>query len=72
MVRLEDERTIQDCYVFLADLRSRLKVGNRIQLATDGLGIYPLRVEMNPKPANAPLPNLASIQCSPDGTSMIR
>jgi len=38
---LVGERTIQDCYTFLADLRSRLKPGQRIQLTTDGLGLYP-------------------------------
>jgi len=38
---LVGERTIQDCYVFLSDLRSRIRVGNRIQLTTDGLGVYP-------------------------------
>lgn len=37
---LVGERTVQDCYTFLADLKSRLKVGNRIQLSTDGLGLY--------------------------------
>lgn len=37
---LVGERTVQDCYAFLADLKSRLKVGNRIQLSTDGLGLY--------------------------------
>jgi len=38
---LVGERTIQDCWVFLSDLKSRLKVGERIQLTTDGLGLYP-------------------------------
>lgn len=38
---LVGERTTQDCYVFLADLRSRLKPGQRIQLSTDGFGSYP-------------------------------
>jgi len=38
---LVGERTTQDCYVFLADLRSRLLPGQRIQLSTDGLGSYP-------------------------------
>jgi hypothetical protein len=32
-------------YTFLADLRSRLKPGRRIQLTTDGLPIYPLVVD---------------------------
>jgi IS1 family transposase len=34
-------RTTQDCWVFLSDLKSRIKVGNRIQLTTDGFGSYP-------------------------------
>jgi IS1 family transposase/lambda repressor-like predicted transcriptional regulator len=38
---LVGERTIQDAYVFLADLKSRLTPGQRIQLTTDGLGLYP-------------------------------
>jgi IS1 family transposase len=38
---LVGERTTQDCYVFLADLKSRIQVGNRIQLTTDGFGSYP-------------------------------
>jgi IS1 family transposase len=38
---LVGERTTQDCYVFLADLKSRLRVGQRIQLTTDGFGSYP-------------------------------
>ncbi|MFA5774846.1 MAG: hypothetical protein WC864_05665 [Ilumatobacteraceae bacterium] len=38
---LVGERTTQDCYAFLADLKSRLRVGAPIRLATDGLGIYP-------------------------------
>jgi IS1 family transposase len=38
---LVGERTTEDCYEFLADLRSRLLPGQRIQLTTDGLGIYP-------------------------------
>jgi len=36
---LVGERTIADCYTFLADLKSRLKPG-RIQLTTDGLAAY--------------------------------
>ena len=39
---LVGERTMADCYTFLADLKSRLK-NARIQLTTDGLGHY-LRV----------------------------
>jgi IS1 family transposase len=38
---LVGERTVEDAYTFLSDLRDRIKVGNRIQLTTDGLGIYP-------------------------------
>jgi IS1 family transposase len=37
---LVGERTIEDCFTFLRDLRSRVRVGNRIQLTTDGLGMY--------------------------------
>jgi IS1 family transposase len=37
---LVGERTTQDCYVFLSDLRSRLLPGRRIQLTTDGFGAY--------------------------------
>jgi IS1 family transposase len=36
---LVGERTNKDCYLFLSDLRSRLRPG-RIQLTTDGLGSY--------------------------------
>lgn len=36
---LVGERTMADCYTFLADLKSRLK-NARIQLTTDGLGHY--------------------------------
>jgi IS1 family transposase len=36
---LVGERTVADCYTFLADLKSRLNPG-RIQLTTDGLGAY--------------------------------
>lgn len=36
---LVGERSSTDCYVFLRDLRARLK--NRVQLTTDGLGLYP-------------------------------
>jgi hypothetical protein len=38
---LVGERTTADCYTFLADLKSRVRVGNRIQLTTDGFGSYP-------------------------------
>ena len=37
---LVGERTLEDCYTFLADLRDRIKPGHRIQLTTDGLGHY--------------------------------
>src|SRR5947209_6388891 len=37
---LVGERTLEDCYTFLRDLRGRIKIGNRIQLSTDGLGVY--------------------------------
>jgi IS1 family transposase len=36
---LVGERTLADCYTFLADLKSRLK-NNRLQLTTDGLAAY--------------------------------
>ena len=36
---LVGERTLADCYTFLADLKSRLK-NSRIQLTTDGLSHY--------------------------------
>jgi len=42
---LVGERTLQDCYTFLADLRSRIRPGHRIQLTTDGLGHYPRVVD---------------------------
>ncbi len=38
---LVGERTMEDCYTFLADLRARMLPGQRIQLSTDGLGLYP-------------------------------
>ncbi|MGB6058531.1 MAG: hypothetical protein WBF71_09715 [Microthrixaceae bacterium] len=38
---LVGERTTEDCYVFLFDLRSRLLPGQRIQLSTEGFGSYP-------------------------------
>ena len=37
---LVGERTTEDCYTFLADLRSRMLPGQRIQLTTDGFGSY--------------------------------
>ncbi|MCU1427434.1 MAG: transposase [Actinomycetia bacterium] len=38
---LVGERTMDDCFVFLNDLRSRIKVGNRVQLTSDGFRAYP-------------------------------
>lgn len=38
---LVGERTTQDCYVFLNDLRSRLLPGQRIQITTDGFAPTP-------------------------------
>lgn len=38
---LVGERTTEDCFVFLRDLRSRLLPGQRIQLTADGFGSYP-------------------------------
>jgi len=38
---LVGDRTREDCFSFLRDLRDRIRVGNRIQLTTDGLGLYP-------------------------------
>ena len=37
---LVGDRGIEDCYTFMSDLRDRIKVGNRIQLSTDALGLY--------------------------------
>jgi IS1 family transposase len=37
---LVGERTLEDCYTFLRDLKDRMLPGQRIQLTTDGLGIY--------------------------------
>ena len=37
---LVGERTTEDCYTFMRDLRSRLLPGQRIQLTTDGFGSY--------------------------------
>jgi IS1 family transposase len=37
---LVGERTTEDCYTFMRDLRGRIKMGNRIQLTTDGFGSY--------------------------------
>ena len=34
------ERTSEDCFTFLRDLRSRMLPGQRIQLSTDGLGLH--------------------------------
>jgi hypothetical protein len=34
------DRGIEDCYRFMSDARDRIKVGNRIHLTTDGLGVY--------------------------------
>ena len=42
---LVGERTTEDCYTFLADLRDRLLPGQRIQLSTDGFGVYPRVVD---------------------------
>jgi len=38
---LVGERDTHACYMFLSHLRSRLKLGQRIQLTTDGFGSYP-------------------------------
>jgi len=38
---LVGERTTEDCYTFLRDLRSRLLPAQRIQLTTNGFGSYP-------------------------------
>jgi IS1 family transposase len=38
---LVGERTTEDCFVFLRDLRSRLLPAQRIQITTDGFGSYP-------------------------------
>jgi IS1 family transposase len=35
------DRETSDCYQFMRDLKSRIKIGNRIQLTTDGYGCYP-------------------------------
>jgi len=43
--RLVDERTMEDCYTFLPDLRERLLPAQRIQLSTDGFGVYPSVVD---------------------------
>lgn len=42
---LVGERTLQDCYTFLSDLKSRLRPDQRIQLTTDGFGTYPTVVD---------------------------
>ncbi len=38
---LVGERTTEDCYAFLSDLRSRLLPGQHIQITADGFGAYP-------------------------------
>jgi IS1 family transposase len=38
---LVGERTTEDCYAFMRDLRSRFVPGHRFQLSTDGFGSYP-------------------------------
>jgi len=38
---LVGDRSTADCYDVMADLKSRIRVGNRIQLTTDGYGSYP-------------------------------
>jgi IS1 family transposase len=38
---LVGERTTEDCWTFLRDLRSRFVPGHRFQLSTDGFGSYP-------------------------------
>jgi IS1 family transposase len=38
---LVGERTTEDCFAFMADLRDRMLPGQRIQLTTDGFGSYP-------------------------------
>src|SRR5436853_5971554 len=42
---LVGERTTEDCYTFLRDLRERMLPGQRIQLTTDGFGSYQPVVE---------------------------
>ncbi len=37
---LVGERTVADCYTFMADFKTRVKPGHRIQITTDGLGAY--------------------------------
>ncbi len=37
---LVGDRGIEDCYTFLRDLKGRILNGQRIQLSTDGLGMY--------------------------------
>jgi IS1 family transposase len=37
---LVGERTTEDCYVFMRDLKDRMLPGQRIQLTTDGFGAY--------------------------------
>lgn len=38
---LVGERTTEDCYEFLRDLRARMVPGRRMQITTDGFGSYP-------------------------------
>lgn len=42
---LVGERTMHDCYIFLADLKSRMLPAQRIQLSVDGFGAYPRVVD---------------------------
>jgi IS1 family transposase/lambda repressor-like predicted transcriptional regulator len=42
---LVGERTAEDCYAFLRDLKLRCVPGHRFQLTTDGLGSYPVVVD---------------------------
>src|SRR5947209_716097 len=42
---LVGERTLEDCYTFLRDLKHRLLPDTRPQLTTDGLGLYPTVVD---------------------------
>jgi IS1 family transposase len=42
---LVGERTLEDCYTFLADFRSRLLPAQRIQMTTDGFMLYPRVVD---------------------------
>ncbi len=42
---LVGERTTEDCFTFLTDLRSRLLPGKRIQITSDGFGAYPVVID---------------------------